>query len=108
MKSASNTTNHTQQSKSKMFEHKIQYQLKRQENNTQNITYKVRKRRPIPFLDDFELKRSNNRVRSGLHRAFGNLQTKEKMNSHKKFEGKLKKVLKTALTMQNTRFSRLR
>ena len=31
-------------------------------------------------------------------------QLREKMNSHKKFEGKLKKILKTALTMQNTCF----
>ena len=79
--------------------YKIQCQHKRQENNTQNVKYEVRKRRPIPCLDDFEKKWSNNEVRSGLHRAFGKLQTKEKMNSHKKFEGKLKKILKTVLTM---------
>ena len=35
-------------------------------------------------------------------------QLREKMNSHKKFEGKPKKILKTAFTMQNTRFSRLK
>ena len=40
--------------------------------------------------------------------CFGKFQTKETMNSHIKLEGKLKKILKTALTMQNTRFSRLR
>ena len=34
-------------------------------------------------------------------------QLREKMNSHKKFEGKLKKILKTAFTVQNTRFLRL-
>ena len=74
--------------------HKIQNQLKQQENNTQNIIYEVKKRRPIPFLDDFEKKSSNNGVRSGLHRVFGKLQTKEKMNSHKKLEGKTEKDFK--------------
>ena len=38
----------------------------------------------------------------------GRRQLREKMNSHKKFEGKLKNILKTAFTMQNTHFSRLR
>ena len=28
----------------------------KQENNTQNIKYEVMKRRPIPFLNDFEKK----------------------------------------------------
>ena len=28
----------------------------KKENNTQNIKYEVRKRRPIPFLEDFEKK----------------------------------------------------
>ena len=37
--------------------------------------------------------------------CLGKFQTKEKMNSHIKFEGKLKKILKTALIVQNTRFS---
>ena len=40
--------------------------------------------------------------------CLGKFQLREKVNSHKKFEGKLKKVLKTALTVQNTCFSRLR
>ena len=40
--------------------------------------------------------------------CLGKIQTKEKMNSHIKFEGKLKKILKTAFTVQNMRFSRLR
>ena len=40
--------------------------------------------------------------------CLGEIQLREKVNSHKKFEGKLKKVLKTALTVQNTHFSRLR
>ena len=39
--------------------------------------------------------------------CLGKFQTKEKVNSHINFEGKLKKILKTALTVQNTRFSRL-
>ena len=33
--------------------------------------------------------------------CLGQLQLKEKVNSHKKFEGKLTKVLKTILTVQN-------
>ena len=32
----------------------------------------------------------------------GQFQLKEKVNSHIKFKGKLKKILKTALTVQNT------
>ena len=40
--------------------------------------------------------------------CLGKFQMKEEMNSHIKFEGKLKKILKTAFTVQNTRFSRLR
>ena len=40
--------------------------------------------------------------------CLGQFHLREKVNSHKKFEGKLKKVLKTALTVQNTRFSRLK
>ena len=61
MKSASNTINHTQHTKSKMFEHNMtkNNNSKRQDNNTQNIKYEVREttpRRPIPFLDDFEKK----------------------------------------------------
>ena len=41
-------------------------------------------------------------------KCLGKRQLREKMNSHIKFEGKLKKILKTALIVQNTRFSRLR
>ena len=40
--------------------------------------------------------------------CLGQLQLKEKVNSHKKFERKLTKVLKTALTVQNTCFLWLR
>ena len=40
--------------------------------------------------------------------CLGKFQMKEKMNSYIKFEGKLKKISKTAFTMQNTRFSQLR
>ena len=36
---------------------------------------------------------------------FEKFQIEKTMNSHKKFEGKLKKILKIALTVQNTRFS---
>ena len=43
----------------------------------------------------------------GYTERLGRRQLREKMNSHKKFEGKLKKILKTAFTVQNTRFSRL-
>ena len=41
----------------------------------------------------------------GYTERLGRRQLREKMNSHKKFEGKLKKILKTAFTVQNTRFS---
>ena len=44
----------------------------------------------------------------GDTKCLGKIQTKEKMNSHIKFEGKLKMILKTALTVQNMRFSQLR
>ena len=44
----------------------------------------------------------------GYTERLGRRQLREKINSHKKFEGKLKKILKTAFTVQNTRFSRLR
>ena len=40
--------------------------------------------------------------------CLGQFQLKKKMNSHKKLKGKLKKILKTALIVQNTRFLRLR
>ena len=60
MKLVPNTTNHTQQSKNKVFEHSMSQNTvitkKKQEDNTQNIKYEVRKRRLIPFLDDFEKK----------------------------------------------------
>ena len=44
----------------------------------------------------------------GYMERLGRRQLREKMNSHKKFEGKLKKILKAAFTIQNTRFSRLK
>ena len=44
----------------------------------------------------------------GYTERLGRRQLREKMNSHKKFKGKLKKILKTSLTVQNTRFSRLK
>ena len=44
----------------------------------------------------------------GYTERLGRRQLREKMNSHKKFEGKLKKILKTALNVENTRFSWLR
>ena len=40
--------------------------------------------------------------------CLGKIQTKEKMNSHIKFEGKLKKILKSTFTVQDTSFSQLR
>ena len=43
----------------------------------------------------------------GYTGRLGRRQLREKVNSHKNFEGKLKKILKTALTVQNTRFSQL-
>ena len=56
MKSATKITNQSQQSKNKMFEHSMSQNVvttQKKENKTQNIKYEVRKRRPIPFLDDF-------------------------------------------------------
>ena len=44
----------------------------------------------------------------GYTERLGRRQLREKMNSHKKFEGKLKTILKTTFTVQNTRFSRLK
>ena len=44
----------------------------------------------------------------GYMERLGRRQLREKMNSHKKFEGKLKKILKIAFTVQNTCFSQLR
>ena len=38
-----------------MFQNTVTTQ-KARKKNTQNIKYEVRKRRPIPFLDDFEKK----------------------------------------------------
>ena len=43
----------------------------------------------------------------GYTERLGRRQLREKMNSHKKFKGKLKKILKTTFTVQNMRFSRL-
>ena len=40
--------------------------------------------------------------------CLGQFQLREKMNRHKKFEGKTEKVLKTVFKMQNTRFLRLK
>ena len=40
--------------------------------------------------------------------CLGEFQLREKVNSHKKLEGKTEKVLKTVFEMQNTRFSRLK
>ena len=39
--------------------------------------------------------------------CLGQFQSREKVNRHKKFEGKTEKVLKTIFEMQNMRFSRL-
>ena len=39
--------------------------------------------------------------------CLGQFQLREKVNRHKKFEGKTKKVLKTIFEKQNTCFSRL-
>ena len=39
--------------------------------------------------------------------CLGQFQSREKVNRHKKFEGKTEKVLKTIFEMQNTLFSRL-
>ena len=54
-----------------------------------------------------EMKQKMDLVESDTE-CLGRFQSKEKVNSHKKFKGKLKKILKTALTVQNTCFSRLR
>ena len=41
-------------------------------------------------------------------KCLGEFQLREKVNSHKKFKGKLKKFLKTNFETQNTGFSRLK
>ena len=43
--------------------------------------------------------------KEGDTECLGKWQLREKVNSHRKFEGKLKMVLKTALTVQNTFFA---
>ena len=68
----------------------------------------VEKENPYFFLEDFELKGSNNGVRNGLHGAFGKETVEREDEQSQKIRGKLKKILKTALTVQNMRFSRLR
>ena len=70
-----------------------------QEKHTQNMENEVRQRKPIPFSWRLEKKWCIN----GVWGVFG----WEKVNSHKKFEGKTEKVLKTVFETQNMRFSRL-
>ena len=65
-----------------------------QESNTQNITYEVWKRRPIPFLDDFEKKWSNNGVQNGLHGAFGKETVEREDEQSQKVRGKTEKDFK--------------
>ena len=60
------------------------------------------------FLKILSWKEATMEFEMGYTERLGRRQLREKMNSHKKFEGKLKKILKTSLTVQNTRFSRLR
>ena len=54
MKSTTNTTSHTHQTKGEMF--RTQYLSKWQEKHSLNRKNEMRKARPIPFLDDFEKK----------------------------------------------------
>ena len=54
----------------------------------------MRKRRPIPFLDDFEKKWSNNGVWNGLHGAFGKETVEREDEQSQKVRGKTEKDFK--------------
>ena len=62
--------------------------------NTQNKAYEVRKRRPIPFLDDFEKKWINNGVRNALHGTFGKETVEREDEQSQKVWGKTEKDFK--------------
>ena len=59
------------------------------------------------FLKILSWNEAKMEFKEGDTECLGKWQLREKVNSHRKFEGKLKIVLKTALTVQNTRFSQL-
>ena len=56
----------------------------------------MRKTRPIPIFDDFELKRSNNGVWKWEDGVFGKETVEREDEQSQKFEGKTEKDLKTA------------
>ena len=56
----------------------------------------MRKRRPIPFLDDFEKKWSNTGVQNGLHGAFVKKTVEREDEQSQKVRGKTEKDLKIA------------
>ena len=80
-----------------------------QEGKTQNQEkMSSRKKTHTFYYKILSWKEATIEFKMGYTERLGRRRLKEKMNSHKKFERKLKKILKTAFTMQNTRFSRLR